>query len=107
MEEVINGRYDADKNGGEASGTEFVNTNNDYSSAIAVISLLNQFKNVQVREDCMRGKVNDYYDGDVLPIIDELRCIMFPRFNQGKLCEISPRLQQGGLIHGGSIGVKG
>ena len=52
---------------------------------ISVVSLLNQFGHPKVRGDFLSGQFACNINPEILPKLDELRCLLLPRWHSGKL----------------------
>ena len=74
-----------------SKGNQNDNIDNKFACALALSSLLQQFANVKVRADFLRGKFTMNPNPDLLPMIDQLRCILQPRWLCGGFNANLPR----------------
>ena len=50
---------------------------------ISCTSLLLQFSNVKVRADLINGRFGRHINPDILPLLDEIKCMLMPRWQSG------------------------
>ena len=67
------------------------NVQENDAMVLAISSLLQQFSHVNVRGDFVHGKSSMNLNPDLLPMIDQLRCILIPRWGSGGLSYNLPR----------------
>ena len=82
--------------GTEAILTTAAEDDTDYNAEkmIALSSLLQQFVSVKVRGDLLSGQFGPSVNPDILHMIDEIRCILMPRWQAGGIAANMPRSSQ-------------
>ena len=91
--ETVSNKLINDNIAGGAAHAEYrhIPPKNDYSLSVGIASLLQQFTNVKVRGDFLTGKFGGIPDPNLLLMIDELRCILQPRWLGGGFAANVPR----------------
>ena len=72
-------------------GLELTDEQSEFALAISISSLLQQFTNVRVRSDFVNGFFSHMPDPTLLDQLDEMHCLLQPRWLEGGFLENLPR----------------